>query len=71
MSKLEKINCAECSQLVNQNSISRLISRKDRGGLIKLFVSVVAICFPELNVHILDQDQFNNNLLHLLNLMLK
>jgi hypothetical protein len=39
-----KINCVECFQLVNQNSISRLISRKDRGGLIKLFVSVVEIC---------------------------
>jgi hypothetical protein len=38
------MNCAECSQLVNQNSISRLISRKDREGLSKLFVSVVEIC---------------------------
>jgi hypothetical protein len=40
-----KINCAECSsQLVDENSVSKLISRKDRGGLIKPSVSVIEIC---------------------------
>jgi hypothetical protein len=40
-----KINCAECfSQLVDENSVSKLISRKDQGGLIKPSVSVIEIC---------------------------